>query len=149
MTRQKDFIYSDKQEPHRLRTRQILQQHPEVRKLIGKKWIYDICHPVGLGESSRFVLSWLVADRSWWIVVGAAYLLGAFADHALFVMIHECAHHLLFKSRSANRLAGILANLPQLFPSSISFERYHIKHHLFQGIHVNWMPTSPIDGKPG
>jgi sphingolipid delta-4 desaturase len=50
-------------------------------------------------------------------------------------MIHECAHHLLFKSRSANRLAGILANLPQLFPSSISFERYHIKHHSFQGVH--------------
>jgi sphingolipid delta-4 desaturase len=69
------------------------------------------------------------------LVVGAAYLLGAFADHALFVMIHECAHHLLFKNRAANRWAGMLANLPQLFPSSISFERYHIKHHSFQGIH--------------
>jgi sphingolipid delta-4 desaturase len=51
------------------------------------------------------------------------------------VMIHECAHHLLFKNRAANRLAGVLANLPQLFPSSVSFERYHIKHHSFQGIH--------------
>jgi sphingolipid delta-4 desaturase len=50
-------------------------------------------------------------------------------------MIHECAHHLLFKSRGANRLSGILANLPQIFPSSVSFERYHIKHHSFQGVH--------------
>ncbi len=132
MARQKDFIYSSKQEPHRTRTRQILQQHPEVRKLIGKN-SYTVFAIFGL-VAFQVVLSWLLADRSWWLVVGAAYFLGAFADHALFVMIHECAHHLLFKSRSANRLAGILANLPQLFPSSISFERYHIKHHSFQGV---------------
>lgn len=133
MTRLKDFVYSNKQEPHRLRTRQILQQHPEVRNLIGKN-AYTIFAILGL-VTFQIVLSWLVSDQSWWWVVGAAYFLGAFADHALFVMIHECAHHLLFKSRSANRLAGILANLPQLFPSSVSFERYHIKHHSFQGIH--------------
>jgi sphingolipid delta-4 desaturase len=35
----------------------------------------------------------------------------------------------------ANRLAGILANMPQLFPSAVAFERYHIKHHSFQGVH--------------
>ena len=50
-------------------------------------------------------------------------------------MIHECAHRLIFKNQAANKLAGILANVPQIFPSSISFERYHIKHHSFQGIH--------------
>jgi sphingolipid delta-4 desaturase len=50
-------------------------------------------------------------------------------------MIHECAHQLLFKNRSANRWACILANMPLIFPSSISFERYHIKHHSFQGVH--------------
>src|SRR6187402_1860324 len=133
MLRKTDFVHSGKQEPHRLRTRQILQQHPDVRKLIGKNK-YTIFAIIGL-VSFQVVLSWLVSAQSWWIVVGAAYLLGAFADHALFVMIHECAHHLLFKSRAANRLAGILSNLPQLFPSSVSFERYHIKHHSFQGIH--------------
>jgi sphingolipid delta-4 desaturase len=133
MLRKTDFVHSDKQEPHRLRTRQILRQHPDVRKLIGKN-AYTVIAIFGL-VAFQVVMSWLVRDASWWIIIGAAYLLGAFADHALFVMIHECAHHLLFKSRSANRLAGILANLPQLFPSSISFERYHIKHHSFQGIH--------------
>jgi sphingolipid delta-4 desaturase len=62
-------------------------------------------------------------------------MVGAFVDHALFVMIHECAHKLLFKNPLANRLAGIFANMPQVFPSAVSFERYHIKHHSFQGIH--------------
>jgi sphingolipid delta-4 desaturase len=133
MLRKTDFIHSGKQEPHRLRTRQILQQHPDVRKLIGKN-AYTIFAILGL-VSLQVVLSWLLSGQSWWIVVAVAYFVGAFADHALFVMIHECAHHLLFKNRGANRLAGILANLPQLFPSSVSFERYHIKHHSFQGVH--------------
>ncbi|HEY8929479.1 MAG TPA: fatty acid desaturase, partial [Mucilaginibacter sp.] len=55
--------------------------------------------------------------------------------HALFVMIHECTHKLLFKNPNANRWASMLANMPQIFPSAISFEKYHIKHHAFQGIH--------------
>jgi sphingolipid delta-4 desaturase len=133
MIKRNDFVYSQEREPHRIRTKQILKQHPEMRKLIGKNpnTIFVI---LGL-VTFQVVLSWLVSAQSWWIVVAAAYLLGAFADHALFVMIHECAHQLLFKSRPANRLAGILSNLPQLFPSSVSFERYHIKHHSFQGVH--------------
>ena len=121
MSQKTDFIYSGKQEPHRLRTRQILQEHPEVRKLIGKNK-YTFFAILGI-VSFQCVLAWLVSEQSWWMVIGAAYLLGAFADHALFVMIHECAHHLLFKNRAANRLSGILANLPQLFPSSVSFEQ--------------------------
>ena len=83
----------------------------------------------------QVLLGWLVRDQSWWIVFAAAYILGAFADHALFVMIHECAHRLIFRSPSANRLAGIFANMPLIFPSAVSFERYHIKHHSFQGVH--------------
>jgi sphingolipid delta-4 desaturase len=133
MSQRTDFVHSAKQEPHRLRTRQILQQHPEVRKLIGKNH-YTFFAVLGI-VAAQVALAWMLRGQSWWMIIGAAYLLGAFADHALFVMIHECAHHLLFKSRAANRLAGILANLPQLFPSSVSFERYHIKHHSFQGIH--------------
>jgi sphingolipid 4-desaturase/C4-monooxygenase len=128
-----DFVYSEQREPHRIRTKQILKEHPEMRKLIGKN-PYTIFAIIGL-VTFQVVIAWLVSAQSWWIVIGAAYILGAFADHALFVMIHECAHQLLFKNRPANRFAGILANLPQLFPSSVSFERYHIKHHSFQGVH--------------
>ena len=104
-----------------------------MRRLIGKNPLTMLAI-IGL-VVFQVVLAWYVSGRSWWLVAGAAYFLGAFADHALFVMIHECAHQLLFRSRTANRLAAILANLPQLFPSAISFERYHIKHHSFQGVH--------------
>jgi sphingolipid 4-desaturase/C4-monooxygenase len=129
----KDFIYSNSSEPHRIRTKQILKQHPDVRKLIGKNptTFLFIVLLVGLQVGG----AWFLADKSWWLIFAVAYFVGAFIDHALFVMIHECAHRLLFKSQVANRLAGIFANIPQVFPSSVSFERYHIKHHSFQGVH--------------
>ncbi len=104
-----------------------------MRKLIGKnpKTIFAIIGLVAI----QVVAAWLLRDQNWWWIFGTAYLLGAFADHSLFVMIHECAHSLIFKSKNANRWAGMIANMPQIFPSSISFERYHIKHHSFQGVH--------------
>lgn len=80
-------------------------------------------------------MSYLVKDSSWWIVFLVAYCVGAFFNHSLFVMIHECSHHLLFKSKGMNYIASIIANLPHIMPSAISFARYHIKHHSFQGVH--------------
>jgi sphingolipid 4-desaturase/C4-monooxygenase len=129
----RDFIYSDKSEPHRIRTKQILKQHPDVRKLIGKNpnTFWFILLLVGLQVGGAIFL----ADKAWWLLFVAAYFVGAFIDHSLFVMIHECAHRLIFKNQAANRLAGIFANIPQVFASSVSFERYHIKHHAFQGVH--------------
>ena len=133
MQEKKDFVHVTGCEPHRIRTKLILKEVPDMRNLIGKN-PFTFLAIVGL-VAFQLLGSWLVADQSWWIVVGAAYLLGAFADHALFVMIHECAHRLIFKNQAANRLAGIMANIPLIFPSSVSFETYHIKHHSFQGVH--------------
>jgi sphingolipid 4-desaturase/C4-monooxygenase len=132
MSLQKSFVYSNSPEPHRLRTKEILKENPAIRQLIGKNpnSFFIILFLVAL----QIGLSCLLVNQSWWLVFGAAYLIGAFADHALFVMVHECAHRLIFKNPIANRLAGILANIPQIFPSSVSFERYHIKHHSFQGV---------------
>ena len=85
-----DFVYSQESEPHRIRTKKILKQFPQLRNLIGKnpKTIWAI---VGL-VAFQVILAWFLRDQSWWLVFGAAYLLGAFADHALFVMIHEYTH---------------------------------------------------------
>lgn len=133
MAKRTDFVYSAESEPHRIRTKKMLKEHPQIRQLIGKnpKTIFAIAGIVLFQVVGAFLLK----DQAWWLVFVAAYALGAFADHALFVMIHECTHALLFKNKNANRWASMLANLPQIFPSAISFERYHIKHHAFQGVH--------------
>jgi sphingolipid delta-4 desaturase len=128
-----DFIYSNNPEPHRIRTKQILKQHPQIRNLISKNPVTFLYITLLVGI--QVALAYFLKDSSWWWILGAAYFIGAFADHALFVMIHETTHKLVFKSPAANKLAGIFANLPQMFPSAIAFERYHIKHHSFQGVH--------------
>ncbi len=127
------FRFSSSPEPHRIRTAQILKSHPEVKQLMGKNplTIFAILGLVG----GMVAMGYFLKDSSWWWVVLVAYVVGAFFNHALFVMIHECSHHLLFKNKTLNRLAAIVSNMPHVFPSAISFERYHIKHHSFQGVH--------------
>jgi sphingolipid delta-4 desaturase len=133
MTVKKDFRYSTASEPHRIRTKKILEEHPEVRELIGKN-PYTFVALTGL-VLGMVLLSYLLRNSSWWLIVLVSYAVGAFLNHSLFVMIHETTHNLLFKSKSANLLAGIFANLPHILPSAVSFSRYHLKHHSFQGIH--------------
>jgi len=127
------FRFSTGPEPHRGRTREIMIKHPQVKKLMGKNPL-TILAILGL-VGGMVAGAYLVKDTSWWIVVAAAYIFGAFANHALFVMIHECTHNLLFKKKAMNLAAAIVANLPHTLPSAISFVRYHIKHHSFQGVH--------------
>jgi sphingolipid 4-desaturase/C4-monooxygenase len=127
------FRYSSEPEPHKLRTKNILTTSPDVRKLIGKN-PWTIFPLVGL-VVGMVVLSWLVKDSPWWVVILVAYCVGAFANHSLFVMIHECSHNLLFKGKALNFLASITANLPHVLPSAVSFTRYHRMHHVHQGNH--------------
>ncbi|MEO0312279.1 MAG: hypothetical protein RIQ89_1936 [Bacteroidota bacterium] len=119
-------------EPHRLRTRQILRDHPEVRHLIGKN-INSIFFIIGM-TTAMVLLSFLLKDANWWLIILMAFGIGAFLNHALFVMIHECSHNLIFKGKALNYWASIIANLPHLFPTAVSFTRYHIKHHTHQGV---------------
>lgn len=127
------FRHSSAPEPHRERTRRILEEHPELRGYIGHNRLSSVA--IVLIVALQLTLAILVREQPWWGVLVAAYLLGAFADHALYVLIHECAHNLVFRSRAANSLAGIVANVPLLVPSSVSFQRYHLKHHAFQGVY--------------
>ncbi|MEN9685070.1 MAG: hypothetical protein RLZZ28_856 [Bacteroidota bacterium] len=133
MATKNDFVHTPHSEPHRIRTKEILKLVPDIRKLIGKN-PYSFVIIMAL-VALQVVLAIVLSSQPWWLVLVVAYCIGAFADHALFVMIHECAHRLIFKKPAANKLAGILANIPLIFPSSVSFETYHIKHHSFQGVH--------------
>lgn len=132
MAKRKDFNWSDESEPHKKRTKKIITEHPEIRELIGRNPYTMLVILLCVGV--QITLSVLLKDASWWLIVLASYVIGAFASHTLFICIHECAHNLVFKNRTLNTLAGIFANLPQGFPSSASFQKYHLKHHSYQGV---------------
>ena len=146
-------MQSARPEPHRDRTKQILRRHPEIRALIGPSpltfwWILGLV-------ALQFAVAWFVADQPWWLVPALAYTVGAFASHGLFVMIHECAHRLVFRRRKPNILMGLVANLPLFVPGSFSFQKYHLKHHSSQGVYevdadipseweARWVGRSPL-----
>lgn len=126
------FRWSDDPEPHKARTKEIITKHPEIRSLIGRNpyTFLVILFCVGL----QITLSYFLQDAAWWLILLVSYLVGAFACHTLYVCVHECSHNLVFKNRMMNTIASLIANLPQVFPSSISFTKYHLKHHSFQGV---------------
>ena len=129
--RTRDFITVESPEPHRDRTKAILQQHPEARSLIGRNPLSFLL--IAGVVALQTLIAFIVRDQTWWVPLVVAYGIGAYANHSLFVLIHECAHNLIFKRQSSNILAGILADFPNLVPSSVSFRSYHLKHHSFQG----------------
>ena len=126
-----DFHYSDFPEPHKERTKQILKAHPEVRNLIGRNPVSAVI--TILVVTLQFMIAYLLADQSWWMTIIVAFFIGALADHALFVLIHEASHNLIFKNRTLNTIFGIISDLPKVVPSYVSFKSYHLKHHSFQG----------------
>lgn len=126
------FMFSDTEEPHRERTRQILKKHPEVKQyLVKNPYTFLI---ILFTVSLQVTISWFLKDQPWWLMLIVAYTVGAIANHSLFVMIHECSHNSLFKNKPLNTISGIIANLPHVVPSSVSFAKYHMKHHAFQGV---------------
>jgi sphingolipid 4-desaturase/C4-monooxygenase len=127
----KDFQYSDLPEPHKIRTKEILKAHPEVRNLIGKNPYSFLL--ILLVVTLQLVIAFLLKDQSWWLALIIAFLIGAFANHTCFVLIHEAAHNLIFKKKTLNYISGIIADIPNVVPSSVSFRSYHLKHHSYQG----------------
>lgn len=127
----KEFLISQEAEPHIGRTREIIKKYPQIKQLMGRN-PYTFLFIVAI-VSLQLSLAWVSSTLAWYWVLLIAYGVGAFANHALFTLIHECAHNMVFKSRIANLWAGILCDLPNGFPSSVQFRKYHLKHHAFQG----------------
>ena len=82
-----DFAHTNDPEPHRVRTKAILGRHPEIRHLIGRNpgtfvlMLIVVAAQLGCAVALR--------QAPWWLLLGVAYGIGAFLDHALFVMLHE------------------------------------------------------------
>lgn len=126
-----DYIRVGYPEPHIGRGRAILAAHPDLRELAGPMrssaaWIVLIA-------AAQLALAIALRHAHWYVWLPCAYLLGATFDHALWVLIHECSHNLVFRGRNANRVISMVANVPIVVPGAISFTKYHLLHHRHLG----------------
>ncbi|MCS6934372.1 MAG: fatty acid desaturase [Chitinophagales bacterium] len=131
---QNDFHRSQLDQPHPQRTRELIQKYPEIKKLMGKN-PYTFLIMLFVLALQTSIAYWMgqLGMSYWWLAFIVAYLIGAFANHCMYVIIHEASHNLIFTNKSWNRWTAILADLPNLFPGSMGFFVYHLKHHAHQG----------------
>lgn len=121
-------------QPHPGRTRAILARHPQVRALVGRNpWTALIALFVVALQVALAALLGRLGLGFWFLAVFLAYCVGAFANHCLYVIIHDATHRLIFPGRAANQLVAVFADLPNVVPGAIGFGLCHLKHHAFQG----------------
>ena len=133
----KTFFLSEIEQPHRWRAHAILKAHPDIRRLIGPNpWTAVLITGLVCFQLS---IAWLMGNLGagyWWLSLIFSYSIGAFANHALYVGIHDAAHDLIFHRRSANKIIAIFADLPNVIPGALGFRNFHLRHHSHQGQHA-------------
>ena len=128
------FFLADHDQPHPGRTKAILARHPDVRQLFGRNpWTALVAFLVVALQVAIAAYLGRLGLSHWWLALILAYAVGAFANHCLYVVIHDATHRLIFPGRIANQIVALFADLPNVAPGAIGFGLCHLKHHAFQG----------------
>jgi sphingolipid delta-4 desaturase len=89
-----DFEWSYDDEPHKSRRIEILKKYPEIEQLFGPdpnlKWI---CMALVLVQIASL---YFLQDKSWPVLIIAAYCFGGVINHSLSLAMHEISHNLSF-----------------------------------------------------
>lgn len=126
-----DYTYVDTPQCHPKRAHEILKKYPQAKKLMGPNpWSALYISSI---VAAQIVAAVLLKESSWWIVFLVSYFFGAFCNHALYVMVHECSHNLIFKPSWANKVMGIVCDFALFFPGAMGFRNYHLIHHKHLG----------------
>jgi sphingolipid delta-4 desaturase len=128
------FIFSESPDPHIQRRKEMLKKYPQqIRALMGNEpstalWVV-FC------VVSQFAMAYALRGQPFGWTVLAAFAIGAFFNHALYVLIHDATHNLIFKNSLWNRLIAMFADFALFAPGSMGFRKYHLIHHNRQGQH--------------
>ena len=126
-----DFIWSETAEPHVSRRREILKKYPQIVKLFGPEPLTFVI--VSCIVVFQVYMASILQNSNWLTIIIASYIIGGTLNHSLQLAAHELSHSLCFGVAWADKLVGILANFPTGMPSAITFIKYHMEHHQWQG----------------
>ncbi len=130
----RSFFPAELRRPHPIRRMAIMKAHPEVKALIGPdRSTAAIGAGIVAGQVVLATLLGLLGVGYWWAALLVAWFVGAFANHAMFVIIHEATHNLVWNSVVFNKLTVIAADLCNTVPTGMGFRCYHVKHHSHLG----------------
>lgn len=133
-----EFVWTEENEPHAARRKEILSAHPEIKSLMvvdtNFKWV--VLSLVFFQFAMTYAVSYF--DFSWPLLFLITYVVCGTVNHSLLLAIHEIAHNAAFGplKPKLNRAFGIFANLPIGVPMSVAFKGYHLEHHKYQGHEV-------------
>jgi sphingolipid 4-desaturase/C4-monooxygenase len=132
---EEDFANDDLDEPHMKRRITILNHYPEIEQLYG----YDIkTIPITIIAAliqilAAYIFGRILIDWNWTMII-YSYVIGGTMTQVYFAIIHEATHCLAAPTRTQNRIVGLLSNIAIPLPVAMSFRRYHLEHHVFQGV---------------
>lgn len=112
---------------HRHRARDMIRNHPEIKKLFGptpSTAIYCVIF-AALQIGLAIAMGWL----PWWVALITAYVVGGLINMNLFMLAHECNHSLVFRGEPANRWLFTLTSLPMFLSGHHAWWIEHHVHH--------------------
>lgn len=128
----REFTRVGTDEPHATRRKLILAKYPQIKKLYGPdmRMLPSVIFLVLV----QLVLAIAAPLMPTWQIILMAYVIGGTISHSLSLANHELSHNLCFFTPFYNEVLGIISNFGQGIPSAITFKRYHLEHHYYQGV---------------
>lgn len=127
-----DYANVSGPDPHISRTREMMKRYPQLKALFGtepRSAYYGVALVV-----IQLALAVVLQNSPLITILAVSYVVGAVLNHAIWVLVHEVAHNLVFKRTSHNRWFGMFLNFPQVVPAAMAFCKYHLLHHGHQGV---------------
>jgi sphingolipid 4-desaturase/C4-monooxygenase len=116
---------------HDARRARIRKDHPEVRDLYGQDARTQLASLALV--AAQFGVARALAGATLGPWLGATLVVGPAIQHALGVLIHEATHNLIAKETPANKVWGLILNLPLGAPAAMEFRTHHLLHHRHLG----------------
>jgi sphingolipid delta-4 desaturase len=96
---QSAFYQSESEQPHPGRARAIIKAHPEVRQLMVRNpWTALIAVSIVAMQTALAFGMGQLGFGYWWLSLVIAFCVGAFANRANYVIIHDATHNPIFEA---------------------------------------------------